>query len=556
MNDNNSVESTNFIRNQIINDIDSGLHNQIQTRFPPEPNGYLHIGHAKSICLNFGLAKEYKGNCNLRFDDTNPVKEDMEFVESIQNDVKWLGFDWKGQIRYTSDYFEDLYRYAKELINKGLAYVCFLDADETREYRGSLKEPGRNSPYRDTTIEENIDLFEKMKAGEFAEGECVLRAKIDMTSPFMCMRDPTLYRIRFKKHHQTANEWKIYPMYDFAHCISDGLEGITHSLCTLEFQNNRNLYDWILDNLDDFKKPNRPHQYEFSRLNLEYTVMSKRKLQKLVEDGFVSGWDDPRMPTLSGLRRRGYSPSSIRNFVQKIGVSKVDSTTDIKILEDSIRDDLNVNCPRTMGVIDPIRVIIENYPNDSIETISAPNHPQNESMGDREIFFSREIFIERDDFCEVAPNNKYKRLSVGKEVRLRNAYVIKALTFDTDFDGNITTIYAEYDKDTLGKNPADGRKIKGVIHFVEATQAVQTEFRIYDRLFVTENPTKHDNFEELINPNSLVSCIGFCERNMIGAELYQSYQFERNGYFCRDKDNDDGMLVMNKTVSLRDTWSN
>ena len=556
MNDNNSVESTNFIRNQIINDIDSGLHNQIQTRFPPEPNGYLHIGHAKSICLNFGLAKEYKGNCNLRFDDTNPVKEDMEFVESIQNDVKWLGFDWNGQIRYTSDYFQDLYRYAKELINKGLAYVCFLDADETREYRGSLKEPGQNSPYRDTAIEENLDLFKEMKAGKFAEGECVLRAKIDMTSPFMCMRDPTLYRIRFQKHHQTATEWKIYPMYDFAHCISDGLEGITHSLCTLEFQNNRNLYDWILDNLDDFKKPNRPHQYEFSRLNLEYTVMSKRKLQKLVEDGFVSGWDDPRMPTLSGLRRRGYSPSSIHNFVQKIGVSKVDSTTDIKILEDSIRDDLNVNSPRTMGVIDPIRVIIENYPNDSLETISAPNHPQNESMGDREIFFSREIFIERDDFCEVAPNNKYKRLSVGKEVRLRNAYVIKALTFDTDFDGNITTVYAEYDKDTLGKNPGHGRKVKGVIHFVEATQAVQTEFRIYDRLFVTENPGRHDNFEELINPNSLVSSIGFCERNMIGAKLYQSYQFERNGYFCRDKDNDDGMLVMNKTVSLRDTWNN
>ena len=304
MNHNNAIESTNFIRNQIIDDIDSGLHNQIQTRFPPEPNGYLHIGHAKSICLNFGLAQEYEGNCNLRFDDTNPAKEDIEFVESIQYDVKWLGFDWNGQIRYTSDYFQDLYRYAKELINKGLAYVCFLDAEETRKYRGSLKEPGQNSPYRDSKIQENLDLFEKMRAGKFAEGECVLRAKIDMTSPFMCMRDPTLYRIRFEKHHQTNNEWRIYPMYDFAHCISDGLEGITHSLCTLEFQNNRNLYDWILDNLDDFKKPNRPRQYEFSRLNLEYTVMSKRKLQKLVEDGFVSGWDDPRMPTLSGLRRR------------------------------------------------------------------------------------------------------------------------------------------------------------------------------------------------------------------------------------------------------------
>jgi len=556
MSNNTIVETTNFIRNQINNDLDSGLHISIQTRFPPEPNGYLHIGHAKSICLNFGLAKEYNGNCNLRFDDTNPIKEDMEFVESIQYDVKWLGFEWNGQIRYTSDYFQDLYRYAEELISKGLAYVCFLDAEQTREYRGTLKEPGRNSPYRDTTIQKNLDLFKKMKDGEFAEGECVLRAKIDMNSPFICMRDPTLYRIRFDNHHQTSDQWKIYPMYDFAHCISDGLEGITHSLCTLEFQNNRNLYDWILDNLDDFRKPNRPHQYEFSRLNLEYTVMSKRKLQKLVKDGFVSGWDDPRMPTLSGLRRRGYSPSSIRNFIQKIGVSKVDSTTDIKILEDSIRDDLNETSPRTMGVIDPIRVIIENYPKDSIETLSAPVHPQNESMGDREVFFSREIFIERDDFCEVAPNNKYKRLSLGKEVRLRNAYVIKALTFDTDFDGNITTVYAEYDKDTLGKNPADGRKIKGVIHFVEATQAVQTEFRIYDRLFITENPGRHDNFEKLINPNSLVSSIGFCERNMIGAELYQSYQFERNGYFCRDKDNDDGMLVMNKTVSLRDTWNN
>ena len=556
MSNNTIVETTNFIRNQINNDLDSGLHISIQTRFPPEPNGYLHIGHAKSICLNFGLAKEYNGNCNLRFDDTNPIKEDMEFVESIQNDVKWLGFEWNGQIRYTSDYFQDLYRYAEELISKGLAYVCFLDAEQTREYRGTLKEPGRNSPYRDTTIQKNLDLFKKMKDGEFAEGECVLRAKIDMNSPFICMRDPTLYRIRFDNHHQTSDQWKIYPMYDFAHCISDGLEGITHSLCTLEFQNNRNLYEWILDNLDDFKKPNRPRQYEFSRLNLEYTVMSKRKLQKLVEKGLVSGWDDPRMPTLSGLRRRGYSPSSIRSFVEKIGVSKVDSTTDIKILEDAIRDDLNLNAPRTMGVIDPIRVIIENYHQDSIETISAPNHPQNNSMGKREIYFSREIFIERDDFCEVAPNNKYKRLSLGKEVRLRNAYVIKALTFDTDFDGNVTTVYAEYDKDTLGKNPADGRKIKGVIHFVEATQAVQTEFRIYDRLFITENPGRHDNFEKLINPNSLVSSIGFCERNMIGAELYQSYQFERNGYFCRDKDNDDGMLVMNKTVSLRDTWNN
>ena len=556
MSRNNSSEVTNFIRNQIDSDLEVGRYSNIHLRFPPEPNGYLHIGHAKSICLNFGLAKDYSGKCNLRFDDTNPTKEDIEFVESIKQDVQWLGFNWDDDIRYSSDYFQIFYECAIELIKKGMAYVCFLDAEKTREYRGTLKEAGKNSPYRNTKIEENLKLFKEMKAGKFSEGECVLRAKIDMASTFVCMRDPALYRIRFDNHHQTGNKWCIYPMYDFAHCISDAIEGITHSLCTLEFQDNRRLYDWFLEHLDRFNQPNRPRQYEFSRLNLEYTVMSKRKLQQLVEDDFVSGWDDPRMPTISGLRRRGYTPAAIRDFAERIGISKVDSMTDMKILEDALRDNLNIVAPRTMGVLDPIRVIIENYPQGSIETISAPNHPQNESMGEREIFFSREIFIERDDFCEVAPNNKYKRLSLNKEVRLRNAYVIKALTFDTDFDGNITTVYAEYDKDTLGKNPADGRKIKGVIHFVESTQAVQTEFRIYDRLFVKENPGKHDNFEELINPNSLVSSIGFCERNMIGAELYQSYQFERNGYFCRDKDNDDGMMVMNKTVSLRDTWKN
>jgi len=556
MSDNTAIETTNFIRNQINEDMDTGLHRSIKTRFPPEPNGFLHIGHAKSICLNFGLAKDYNGKCNLRFDDTNPAKENMEFVESIKQDVQWLGFNWDGEIRYSSDYFEIFYACAVELIKKGLAYVCFLDAEQTREYRGTLKEKGKNSPYRDTPIEENLNLLEEMKVGKFSEGECVLRAKIDMASAYICMRDPALYRIRMDHHHQTGDKWCIYPMYDFAHCISDAIEGITHSLCTLEFQDNRRIYDWFLEHLDQFNQPNRPRQYEFSRLNLEYTVMSKRKLQKLVEEGLVSGWDDPRMPTISGLRRRGYTPAAIRDFADRIGISKVDSMTDMKILEDALRDDLNIVAPRTMGILDPIRVIIENYPKDSIETISAPNHPQNESMGKREIFFSREIFIERDDFCEVAPNNKYKRLSLGKEVRLRNAYVIKAITFDTDFDGNITTIYAEYDKDTLGKNPSDGRKVKGVIHFVESTQSVQTEFRIYDRLFISENPGKHDHFEELINPNSLVSTIGFCERNMIGAELYKSFQFERNGYFCRDKDNDEGMLVMNKTVSLRDTWSN
>jgi len=548
-------ESKNFIENVIIEDLKSEKYKSINTRFPPEPNGYLHIGHAKSIFLNFGIAKKFNGFCNLRFDDTNPSKEDIKFVNSIKDDIRWLGFEWSGDEKYSSNYFESFYSYAVELINKGLAYVCFLSPDEIRENRGTLKKPGNDSPYRENSVEENLQNFRQMRDGVFKENHCVLRAKIDMKSSFMCMRDPALYRIRFKTHHQTGDSWCIYPMYDFAHCISDAIEGVTHSLCTLEFQDNRRLYEWILENLDDFNKSGRPHQYEFSRLNLEYTVMSKRKLSMLVENNHVNGWDDPRMPTISGMRRRGCSPQALALFSDRIGISKVDSMTDMKILEDAMRDDLNLNAPRTMGVIDPIRVIIENYPEDSIETILASNHPQNPSMGTREIFFSREIFIERDDFCEVAPNNKYKRLSVGKEVRLRNSYIIKAITFDTDFDGNITTVYAEYDKDTLGKNPSDGRKVKGVIHFVEATQAVPTEFRIYDRLFLTENPGKHDNFEELINSNSLVSSYGFCERNMIGAELYKSYQFERNGYFCRDEDSD-GMLVMNKTVSLKDAWSN
>ncbi len=544
----------NFIRHQINDDLDSGLHSSIQTRFPPEPNGYLHIGHAKSICLNFGLAQDYNGKCNLRFDDTNPAKEDIEFVDSIKADVAWLGFKWDGEIQYSSNYFPKFYEYARELINKGLAYVCFLNAEETREYRGTLKEAGKDSPYRDTSVEENLELLAKMKDGKFSEGECVLRAKIDMASSFMCMRDPALYRIRFDKHHQTGNEWRIYPMYDFAHCISDAIENVTHSLCTLEFQNNRHLYDWILEHLDDFDKLNRPHQYEFSRLNLEYTVMSKRKLQQLVEDNLVTGWDDPRMPTISGLRRRGYTPASIRDFVDRIGISKVDSMTDMKILEDAVRDDLNTVAPRTMGVIDPIRVIIENYPEDKIETLQAPIHPQNEAMGKREIFFSRELFIDRADFEEVAPNKKFKRLAIDKEVRLRNAYVINATTFDTDFDGNITTVYATYDADTLGKNPADGRKIKGVIHFVEATKALKAEFKLYDRLFTLENPGKNDHFEQLINPDSLVSTYGVIEPSMANAEPEVAYQFEREGYFCRDNQSPDE-IVFNKTVSLRDTWS-
>ncbi|QKQ24399.1 glutamine--tRNA ligase/YqeY domain fusion protein [Candidatus Ruthia endofausta] len=544
---------TNFIRNQIDNDLEQKLHTSIQTRFPPEPNGYLHIGHAKSICLNFGLAKDYKGQCNFRFDDTNPAKEDIKFIDAIKGDIKWLGFMWDGDIKYSSHYFDQFYKYAIELINKNLAYVCFLNANETRTYRGTLKEAGENSPYRDASIAENLELLAKMKAGKFSEGECVLRGKIDMSSSFMCMRDPTLYRIRFDKHHQTGNQWRIYPMYDFAHCISDAIEKVTHSLCTLEFQENRRLYDWILENLNDFNKPNRPHQYEFSRLNLEYTVMSKRKLQKLVEDELVSGWDDPRMPTLSGLRRRGYTAASIRDFVSRIGISKVDSMTDIAILEAAVRDDLNIKAPRTMGVIDPIRVIIENYPEDKIETLKAPIHPQNKAMGKRDIFFSRELYIDRADFKEVAPNKKFKRLTINKEVRLRFAYVINATTFDTDFDGNVTTVYATYDPDTLGKNPTDGRKVKGVIHFVEATKALKAEFRLYDRLFTLENPGKNDHFEQLLNSQSLISTYGVVEPSMTNSKPEFAYQFEREGYFCRDNQSNDE-LVFNKTTSLRDTW--
>ncbi|MGB0895651.1 MAG: glutamine--tRNA ligase, partial [Parashewanella sp.] len=446
------VRPSNFIRNIIDDDLDSGKHTEIHTRFPPEPNGYLHIGHAKSICLNFGLAKDYQGKCNLRFDDTNPEKEDINYVKSIQEDVSWLGFEWDGDVRYSSDYFPQLYQYAVELIKKGLAYVCFLNGDETREYRGTLKEPGRNSPYRDTSIEENLELFEQMRKGKFGEGECALRAKIDMASSFMCMRDPVIYRIRLISHHQTGGKWCIYPMYDFTHCISDAIEGITHSVCTLEFQDNRRLYDWILDHLDDFNKPNRTRQYEFSRLNLEYTLMSKRKLNDLVERKIVSGWDDPRMPTIAAFRRRGYTAASIREFCERIGVTKMENLVEVGMLNACIRDELNETAPRAMAVLDPLKVVIENYPQDQIEMLSAPAHPNNDELGVRELPFGQELYIDRADFREEA-NKKYKRLVLGKEVRLRNAYVIKAERCDKDAEGNITTVYCTYDKDTLGKNP-------------------------------------------------------------------------------------------------------
>ena len=538
----------NFITQIIDEDLASGKHQRVHTRFPPEPNGYLHIGHAKSICLNFGLAKEYNGLCNLRFDDTNPVKEDVEYVDSIKADVEWLGFKWEGEPRYASDYFDALYGYAIELIKKGLAYVDELSPDEMREYRGTLTEPGKNSPYRDRSVEENLALFERMKNGEFAEGTLSLRAKIDMASPFMVMRDPVIYRIKFASHHQTGDKWCIYPMYDFTHCISDAIERITHSLCTLEFQDNRRLYDWVLENIS-IERP-LPHQYEFSRLNLEGTLTSKRKLLKLVNEGIVDGWNDPRMPTISGLRRRGYTPASLREFCRRIGVTKQDNVVEYSALESCIRDDLNQNAPRAMAVIDPVRVVIENFEGE--EMLTAPNHPNRPELGERQLPFTKEIYIDRADFREEA-NKQYKRLVLGKEVRLRNAYVIKAERVEKDANGEITTIFCTYDPETLGKNPADGRKVKGVIHWVSATHNHPAEFRLYERLFTAPNPGAEENIESVLNPTSLVVKHGFVEQSLGNAEAEKGYQFEREGYFCADsKDSHPEHLVFNLTVSLKE----
>lgn len=541
---------TNFIRQIIDEDLASGKHKSVHTRFPPEPNGYLHIGHAKSICLNFGIARDYQGQCNLRFDDTNPAKEDIEFVESIKQDVQWLGFQWSGEICYSSDYFDKLHGYAIELIEKGLAYVDELSPEQMREYRGTLTAPGKNSPFRDRSVEENLALFAKMKSGEMAEGSACLRAKIDMASPFMVMRDPVIYRIKFAHHHQTGDKWCIYPMYDFTHCISDALEGITHSLCTLEFQDNRRLYDWVLDNISI---DCHPRQYEFSRLNLEYTVMSKRKLNLLVTEGHVSGWDDPRMLTVSGLRRRGYTPASIREFCQRIGVTKQDNIVEMSMLEACIRDDLNENAPRAMAVLHPVKVVIENLAAD--EVLTAPAHPNNAEMGTRELNFTREIFIDEADFKEEA-NKQFKRLVLGKEVRLRNAYVIKAERVEKDADGKVTCIYCSYDPETLGKDPADGRKVKGVIHWVSATHSLPAEIRLYDRLFKMPNPGAEDDFEAALNPDSLVIIAGArVEASLKDAKPEFAYQFEREGYFCADnKLSSPEHLVFNRTVALRDSW--
>ncbi|MBN24426.1 MAG: glutamine--tRNA ligase [Alteromonadaceae bacterium] len=546
---------TNFIRQIIDKDLQSGLHTQVQTRFPPEPNGYLHIGHAKSICLNFGIAQDYQGQCNLRFDDTNPDKEDIDYVNAIKNDVTWLGFEWQGEARYSSNYFDQLHAYALELIEKGLAYVDFSNQEQVREMRGTLTKPGTNSPYRDTSIEENLAQFAKMRNGEYKEGQCLLRAKIDMSSPFMCMRDPALYRVKFAHHHQTGDKWCIYPMYDFTHCISDAIEGITHSLCTLEFQDNRRLYDWVLENITIDVVP---RQYEFSRLNLEYTVLSKRKLIQLVEEQYVSGWDDPRMPTIAGLRRRGFTAASIREFCKRIGVTKMDNMVEMGMLEAPLRDELNENAPRAMAVLEPVKIVIENYPQDGVELLDAPNHPNRPEMGSRQVPFTKEIYIEAEDFREEA-NKKFKRLVLGKEVRLRNAYVIKAQRVEKDEQGNVTTIFCEYDADTLGKDPADGRKVKGVIHWVSAEHAVAAEIRLYDSLFSVPNPAAEEDFAACINTNSLTVKNGWVEPSLAKVDVNSSeilaYQFERTGYFCFDKDSTADKLVFNRTVGLRDTWA-
>ena len=554
--DNNADKSpakpTNFIRNIIDQDLASGKHTQVQTRFPPEPNGFLHIGHAKSICINFGIAEDYNGKCNLRFDDTNPAKEELEYAEAIARDIEWLGFSWQGEIRHSADYFDKLYDYAEELINKGLAYVCELNIDEMREYRGTLTEPGKNSPHRERSIEENLKLFREMKDGKHADGSIALRAKIDMSSPNINMRDPVIYRIKTAHHIRTGDKWCIYPTYDFTHGISDAIEGITHSLCTLEFEDHRPLYDWFLDNITI---DCHPQQIEFSRLNLEHTVMSKRKLIQLVEENIVEGWEDPRMPTISGMRRRGYSPAAIKDFVTRTGVTKKVHTVEMSLLENSVREDLGENAPRAMAVLNPIKVTLTNYPDDKVETLRAPNHPQKEEMGTREIYFTKTLYIDQADFRESA-NKKYKRLVLGKAVRLRNAYVITCDEVIKDDAGNIIELKCCYDENTLGKNP-EGYKPKGVIHWVSEEKSLPAKVRLYDRLFNVANPALEDDFMASINPESLVTLTqARVEMSLANAQPESVYQFEREGYFCADRyDHNIDSLVFNRTVTLRDSWA-
>ena len=544
-------EKRNFIRDIIDEDIKSGKYETVHTRFPPEPNGYLHIGHAKSICLNFGTAKDYKGVCNLRFDDTNPAKEDVEYVESIQEDITWLGFDWENRLFYASDYFEKLFEYAVILIKKGKAYVDDLDADEIRQHRGTLTEPGKDSPYRNRSVEENLDLFERMRKGEFPDGSKTLRAKIDMSSPNINMRDPVMYRILHATHHRTGDKWCIYPMYDWAHGQSDSIEGITHSICTLEFEDHRPLYNWFVEQLQIF----HPRQIEFARLNLTYTVMSKRRLLQLVQEKHVSGWDDPRMPTISGLRRRGYTPESIKLFADRIGVSKADSVIDVSVLEDCLRSDLNKRAQRVMAVLHPVKLVIENYPEGQVEELEAVNNPEDESMGTRKIPFSKVLYIERDDFMENPPK-KYFRLSPGAEVRLRYAYIIKCTGVVKDpKTGDIAELHCTYDTETKSGSPASQRKVKGTIHWVSAQHAVDAEARVYDRLFNVPDPGG-DNWKESLNPASLEVVKGCkVEPGLAAAKVQDRFQFERLGYYCVDRDSQPGNLIFNRTVTLRDTWA-
>jgi glutaminyl-tRNA synthetase len=544
----------NFIEKIIENDLNTGKISTVQTRFPPEPNGYLHIGHAKSIVLNFGLAKKYQGQCNLRFDDTNPVKEDIEFVESIKEDVRWLGFTWQDDVKYTSDYFEQLYDWAVYLIQQGKAYVCDLSPDETRQYRGTLTQAGMNSPYRQRSIEENLQLFSQMRAGEFDEGTCALRAIIDMAHPNMQMRDPILYRIKKVSHHQTGDKWCIYPSYDYAHGQGDAIEGISHSICTLEFEEHRPLYDWFIANLPT---PSTPHQYEFSRLNVNYTITSKRKLKQLVDENVVDGWDDPRKPTISGLRRRGFTPQSIRKFCELAGVTRTDGVVDVSTLEFTIREDLNENAPRAMCVLKPLKVVLTNYPENKVETMLAPGHPQRNDFPQRKLPFGREILIDEDDFREAA-NKKYKRLVIGKRVRLRNAYIIEADSVIKDEQGNIIAVHAHIIEDTVGKNPADGIKAKGVIHWVSAQHNLECEIRLYDRLFTEAEPAAGGrDFMECINPNSLQILTGCKVEQSLATETTKcAFQFEREGYFIQDSQHScQDNLVFNQTIGLRDTWA-
>lgn len=545
--------TSNFIHDFIDEDLKDGVYSRVQTRFPPEPNGYLHIGHAKAICINFGVKNKYNGVCNLRLDDTNPVKEDTEYVEAIEEDIKWLGFDWDN-VYFASDYFDFIYDCAIKLIKKGKAYVDDLSPDEIREYRGTLTEPGKNSPYRDRSVEENLDLFARMTNGEFEAGAKVLRAKIDMSSPNLNMRDPIIYRIMYAHHHRTGDKWCVYPMYDFAHPLSDAAEKVTHSLCSLEFENHRPLYNWFCNECIDGEKP---RQIEFARLNLNYTLTSKRKCLKLVQDNIVDGWDDPRMATISGMRRRGYPAEAIRDFCEKIGVSKAYSVVDFALLESCVRDNLNKNSARVMSVVDPIKLVIDNYPEDKTDILEVEYHPDHPEYGSRKIPFTKELWIEKGDFM-VEPIKKYKRLYPGNEVRLYKGYYVTCTGYDTDENGEVTCVHCTYDPESFGGDTPDGRKVRGTIHWVSAADNVKATVRMYDRLFDVENPSDEEgvsSFEDNLNPDSLVEVEAYCEKSLADTKPGDKYQFMRIGFFCTDKDTTDGKIVFNKTVAMRDTFN-